>query len=138
MRINPRSRIIVDTNLWISFLIGKTVGELENKIYEKNLIVLFSEELNSEINDVTQRPKFRKYFSESEVKVIYEIHNTVGEKIEIISTVNICRDIKDNFLLSLCRDGKADFLITGDPDLLILESFENTLIINYREFCEME
>lgn len=36
MRINPGSRIIIDTNLWISFLIGKTVGELENKIYEKH------------------------------------------------------------------------------------------------------
>ncbi len=36
MRINPGSRIIIDTNLWISFLIGKTVGELENKIYENN------------------------------------------------------------------------------------------------------
>ena len=138
MRINQGSRIIVDTNLWINFLIGKTVGELENKIYEKNLIVLFSEELSSEINNVTQRPKFRKYFSKSDVKLIHEIHNTIGEKIEIISNVNICRDIKDNFLLSLCRDGNADFLITGDPDLLILKSFENTLIINYRKFYEME
>ena len=124
MRINPRSRIIVDTNLWISFLIGKTVGELENKIYEKNLIVLFCEELNYEINDVIKRPKFRKYFSESEVKIIHEIHNTVGEKIKIISDVNICRDPKDNFLLSYSRDGKADFLITGDPDLLTLKRFE--------------
>lgn len=138
MRINPGSRIIIDTNLWISFLIGKTVGELENNICEKNLIVLFSEELTSEIDDVIQRPKFRKYFSVSEVKVIYEIHNTIGEKINIISDVNICRDPKDNFLLSLSRDGKADFLITGDPDLLTLKRFENTIIITYREFCESE
>ncbi len=138
MRINPESRIIVDTNLWISFLIGKRVGELENKIYEKNLIVLFSEELNYEINDVIQRPKFRKYFSETEVKVIHEIHNTVGEKIEIVSQVNACRDFKDNFLLSLCRDGKADFLITGDPDLLVIKKFENTSIINFKGFCELE
>ena len=138
MRINPGSKIIVDTNLWISFLIGKIVSELENKIYEKNLIVLFSEELNTEINNVVQRPKFRKYFPESEVKVIYEIHNTVGEKIKIISDVDICRDAKDNFLLSLSRDGKADFLITGDLDLLTLKRFENTKIISYREFCETE
>jgi len=38
--------------------------------------------------------------------------------------VNACRDFKDNFLLSLCRDGKADFLITGDPDLLVIKKFE--------------
>jgi predicted nucleic acid-binding protein len=37
----------------------------------------------------------------------------------------------------LCRDGKADFLVTGDPDLLIIEKFENTIIINYRKFKEL-
>ena len=105
MRINPKSRIIVDTNLWISFLISKSVGELENKIYNKNLIVLFSEELNFEIDNVIKRPKFRKYFSSSEINIIHKIQNTVGEKIDVSSQVNICRDTKDNFLLSLCRDG---------------------------------
>ncbi|RLD54878.1 MAG: putative toxin-antitoxin system toxin component, PIN family [Bacteroidetes bacterium] len=137
MRINPKSRIVVDTNLWISFLISKTVGELENIIYNKNLIVLFSEELNFEIDEVIKRPKFRKYFSSSDVNVIHEIQNSVGENIDIKSQISICRDIKDNFLLSLCRDGKADFLITGDSDLLIMEKFEKTLIINYRKFYEL-
>jgi hypothetical protein len=54
--------------------------------------------------------------------------------IEIASTVEICRDEKDNFLLALAKDSKADFLITGDKDLLVLNVFENTKILTFTEF----
>ncbi len=32
-----------------------------------------------------------------------------GEIIEIKSTVTMCRDKKDNFLLELAKDGQADY-----------------------------
>ncbi len=53
------------------------------------------------------------------------------------SVVDVCRDTKDNFLLALAKDGNADFLITGDKDLLVLEKYENTQILTYREFEEI-
>lgn len=34
--------------------------------------------------------------------------------------LNLCRDIKDNMVLDCCLEAKADFLITGDRDLLDL------------------
>ena len=40
---------------------------------------------------------------------------------------------KDNFLLNLCIDGKADYLISGDKDLLSLNKVENTEIITLKE-----
>ncbi len=54
--------------------------------------------------------------------------------IEVRSVVALCRDPKDDFLLSLAKDGKADFLITGDDALLILEKFEETEIVRYSDF----
>lgn len=48
--------------------------------------------------------------------------------------ITICRDPKDNYLLSLAKDGKADYLITGDQDLLILEKFEQTSICLLNQF----
>ena len=42
---------------------------------------------------------------------------------------NLCRDAKDNFLLGLIRVSKADILVTGDQDLLELNPFEGTAII---------
>jgi len=53
----------------------------------------------------------------------------VGQVVEVTSDVKICRDNKDNFLLNLAIDSKADFLITGDADLLVLEEIRTTMII---------
>lgn len=48
--------------------------------------------------------------------------------IEVDSIVTVCRDLKDNFLLALAKDGKADYLLTGDKDLLTLTKFGKTKI----------
>lgn len=50
------------------------------------------------------------------------------------SDVTICRDEKDNFLLALAKDSGADYLITGDKDLLILKTIEKTKILTIVDF----
>ena len=50
---------------------------------------------------------------------------------------NWCRDVKDNYLLALSKDADADYLITGDKDLLVLKQFENTLIVTLAQFLEI-
>ncbi|WP_373521656.1 putative toxin-antitoxin system toxin component, PIN family [Aquiflexum sp.] len=57
--------------------------------------------------------------------------------VEIKSEVNICRDPKDDFLLGLAKDGKADFIITGDKDLLDLVKFRKTRIITISDFLDI-
>lgn len=57
-----------------------------------------------------------------------------GELVVEKSEPNLCRDPKDNFLLGLAFDGKADFLITGDDDLLEIGSFYQTKIIAWSSF----
>jgi uncharacterized protein len=57
-----------------------------------------------------------------------------AENIIIKTKTELCRDLKDNYLLSLAIDSNADFLITGDNDLLILSSVENTEIIKFFDF----
>ncbi len=46
----------------------------------------------------------------------------------------ICRDLKDNYLISLAIDSNADFLITGDNDLIVLNKVENTSMIKFNDF----
>jgi uncharacterized protein len=50
--------------------------------------------------------------------------------------LKICRDAKDNFLLSLCHDSSADYLITGDKDLLAIKNIGATKIISMQKFLE--
>ncbi len=53
-------RLVIDTNIWISFLIGKTLSVLAEAIVSKNVIILFSVELFEELIEVLQRPRFEK------------------------------------------------------------------------------
>ena len=53
--------------------------------------------------------------------------------IQVSSDVDYCRDEKDNFLLNLAIDGKADYLVTGDQDLLELKKLGKTKIITIEE-----
>ena len=56
--------------------------------------------------------------------------------IEVKRNVTVCRDSKDNFLLALAKDGKADYLLTGDKDLLELKKFGKTKIRTISLFIE--
>jgi predicted nucleic acid-binding protein len=48
-----------------------------------------------------------------------------------------CRDPKDNKFLELAIDGNADYIITGDPDLLILHSYRGISIVTPSQFLSI-
>ncbi len=105
-------RVVIDTNIWISFLIGKTLAGLSDAIINDNVRIIFSKELFDELIEVLQRPKFKKYFSEENIKELISLLNSKTEQVEIREYFNNCRDSKDNFLLDLCVSGNVDYLIT--------------------------
>ncbi|MCA2721483.1 MAG: putative toxin-antitoxin system toxin component, PIN family [Microcystis sp. M048S1] len=130
----PPIKVIIDTNLWISFLIGKQLAGLKYLLIEKTLVPIFSPQLLNEINLVTKRPKLQKHFPQSKVQELLELLSIIGLCIETKSKINICRNAKDNYLLALAKDSQADFLITGDQHLLILQQFGITKIVTYQQF----
>ncbi|MDQ2097068.1 MAG: putative toxin-antitoxin system toxin component, PIN family [Tychonema bourrellyi B0820] len=130
----PTIKVIIDTNLWISFLIGKELANLKQLIVDRTIQVVLCEQIIEEINLVTQRPKLQKYFPATKVQELLELLRIIGLWIEVTSEVSICRDAKDNYLLALAKDSQANFLITGDGDLLTLVNFEGTEISTYKEF----
>lgn len=127
-------RVILDTNLWISFLISKRQQELDLLLESGAITLIFSTELLEEFLEVSNRPKFKKFFKKSDIEDLLGQIDSFGELIKVKSKVDKCRDQKDNFLLSLSIDGKADFLITGDTDLLVLGKISQTQIVSWSEF----
>lgn len=87
-----------------------------------------------EMNDVLHRPKFQRYFTLDVIKELVPLILSKVEIVEIKETFDVCRDPKDNFLLDLCVSGKADYVVTGDEDLLVLNPFKGIQIINYNSF----
>lgn len=129
-------KIILDTNLWISFLISSNFTEIDALIQKREIIFLFSDESLKEFIEVVQRPKFKKFFSRKDVEKLLDTFDQYALLINVESRIEICRDPKDNFLLNLAVDGKADFLVTGDQDLLVLGKIKTTEILTFRKLIE--
>ena len=129
-----KQRIIIDTNLCLSFLISKKLNIIEQLIENKNIEIILSENLIDEIISVVNRPKFKKYFFQESILLLLNFFRADCFLAQVQTNISICRDEKDNFLLDLAIDGKADYLITGDKDLLVLEQIENTKIITMNQF----
>ena len=127
-------KLIVDTNLWISFLLSKKLIFLDNLLDNGDVQLVFSQEMLSELIDVANRPKLRKYFTEDDWNIVADIIEKCAVFYPVVSCVEVCRDPKDNFLLSLAQDSSADYLLTGDNDLLVLKSFGTTEILTVAEF----
>ena len=129
-------KVILDTNLWISFLITKNHTEIDSLIFEGKVKLIFSTELIDEFLTVTSRPKFNKFFNKQDVENLLKIFDSFGKLIKVKQEIIACRDPKDNFLLSLAVESKADFLVTGDSDLLTMKKIKNTKIVTWRVFTD--
>jgi putative PIN family toxin of toxin-antitoxin system len=129
-------RIIIDTNLWVSYLITKDFKNLDKKILTGKTKAIFSIELIKEFLSVAHRPKFKKYFSKNDIDQLVDMFEVFGEIVEVKSNLDLCRDPKDNFLLSLAKDSKANYLITGDKDLLDLKMIGRTKIITMADYLK--
>ena len=130
-------RIILDTNLWISFLISKKFTDLDNLIKTEKVVLIFSNELLEEFIEVAKRPVIKKFFPKKDVEKLLDIFDQFADLIHVTSNLDLCRDEKDNFSLNLSVDGNADYLVTGDKDLLVLKKIKKTKILTYRELVEI-
>jgi len=134
MRWSTKLRVVIDTNVFISGLIwgGNPKKVLEAWLFQK-FDLLISPDLCFEIIDVYQR--FNNPKEEVNKLIFYLETKTI--KIIPKNKVNVCRDEKDNQILALCLAGNADFLITGDKDLLALKEFKKTKIVKTKEFLKI-
>ena len=133
---STKFRLIIDSNLWISFLISDKQRKLDRLLLLDQVKILFSVKLLDELTKIVEYPKLKSYFKPDAIEEMLLNLEPYIELIEIKSNVQICRDPKDDFLLNLAKDGKAHFLLTGDKDLLVLKKIGKTKIISIKEFLE--
>ena len=133
---NKQLKIIIDTNLWVSFIISNKLNLLDTLLYSEKARILFSEELITEIRQTIIKPKLKKYFGANALDEMLSAFEPFVDFIQVKSVITLCRDPKDNFLLALAKDGKANYLLTGDNDLLELQKFGKTKIVTISNFIE--
>ena len=131
-----KDRLVIDTNLWISYLLGLNFGSLTDSIQNRLIILLFSKELLDEFLVVAVRPKFNRYFTISDLEELIYFIRYFTEMISVRAQLEIGRDPKDNFLLALAIDGSASHLLTDDRDLLSISRIGRTRILRINEYLK--
>ena len=130
-------KVVIDTNIWISYLLGSLLQGMDEKILSKEIKVVVSDEMLKEISEVSSRPKFKNIFTAKRIKELFSLLDSYAIVVSPSQKVNVCRDGKDNFLLEVALEGEANYLVTGDEDLLVINTFQNTKIIRPKEFEDM-
>jgi len=135
-------KVILDTNIYFSAFAfkGACLKVLDFCYGQKNVIPFLSNEIFSELEMKFFGEKIKKLKKEYNPIIAHNFLKKVKLKTTFINPtqkINLCRDPDDNKFLELAKEVKADFLITGDKDLLILEKFEMTRILKPSEFLSL-
>lgn len=123
-------RVILDTNVLISrlLLVDSAASRAVRRLPDRSQ-PLVSEDTLSEFANALSRPKFDAYVSRKDRQRFFELFARVAEWVRVTTTIRQCRDPRDDKFLELAIDGKADWIVTGDKDLLVLTPFQGVPII---------
>lgn len=131
-------KIIIDTNLWISFMLGRKVTTMRTLLTYPTLEIYVCRELLDEFYDVSSREKIRKYIRPEDLDDTLKLIHLYGKYVVIrTQSKSKIRDEKDLYLLSLADTINANYIVTGDRDLLVLEKHNHTKIITITEFMKL-
>jgi putative PIN family toxin of toxin-antitoxin system len=131
-------KFVFDTNTLISASLFKQ--SMPRQALDKALTLgtlLLSENIIYELKNVFCRPKFDKYLSPDLREIFLQDILDIAETVEITQSFHLCRDPKDDKFLDLIVNGRANYLITGDKDLLSLNPFKTIPIIPPAEFMNL-
>ena len=137
-------RVLIDTNIFISHLLGPhragSIGEIFTALEEERFTLLLPERLLDELlSTVRRKPRLAGRLPPSYLEEYLRLLRTLGEIIPRITTPipAVTRDPKDDYLLAYALIGGADFLVTGDQDLLVMnEHVDELRIVTARQFVE--
>ena len=106
---------------------------------DTNIIIssVFQLVISAEILDeVVDKLRNKFHFPEESIQELIDILMTYCHVVEVTIKFDAVRDKKDNKIVECAFDGKADYIVTGDPDLLELKEFRGIKIVKAKEFLE--
>ena len=114
------AKVVVDANVLISSVFGGLPLESINLVMSQHN-VFYSDDIEKELKGVLQKLEIK--LNNNQIQKLQENllkFLSYCKKVSVTENVSICRDRKDDRYLSLCKQVSADFLITGDKDLLTI------------------
>jgi len=134
-----KGKFVFDTNVMVSaLLIKRSVARRAFDKAREAGDILLSFEVITELYDVLSRSAFDRYIDEEDRLQFLTILVKESALVEVNERISECRDPKGDKILELAVSGKADFIISGDQDLQVLNPFRKIAILSPREFLETD
>jgi uncharacterized protein len=137
----PLLRIVLDANVIISALIrpDSTPGRILREVVDGDRVCLItSGMLLHELQAMLRYPRLQRYIKMSprDIEEFVILLEQLADPVSLhdYPATGTCRDPKDEPYLQTAMAGRADFIVSGDNDLLALKSINNTPIIPPAEF----
>ena len=127
-------RVVFDTNVLIAaFLTEGLCSGLLIRARKQAFNLVLCDDIIREFEGVLIK-KFKLTSTDiSEISaIVSEAASEILHKLNHIP--NICRDPNDDMIIACAIDATADYIVTGDDDLLILKKYKDIIIINPRNF----
>lgn len=130
-------KVVIDSNIYISGILFSGNPRIILDLAIKGKIqVYISPDILSELKDVLSKKKFS--FSPNIIQsIIGEIESITTLIVPLKKHNIVTRDIDDNIIVDCAIESNAEFIITGDNDLLSLKEFKNVKIIKPVDFLEL-
>lgn len=127
-----KKRVVLDTNIFISILKRGKLRSILDYWIDGKFDLVISDEILEEIFRVLLRPKFN--FTAEEIENLGSLIFERAIMCNPIQKITICKDRDDNKFIECALKGEAEYIVSGDSDLLTLKKFKNIEIISPIEF----
>jgi uncharacterized protein len=133
-------RIVVDTNVLISaFFWGGLPGQVLDAARQEHCAIISSEPLLAELLLVLQRDKFTTHLRRMNRTPQQFLHN-YRALVDIVEDIPLPQPVSDDpdddHVLACAISGDADAIVSGDDDLLRLETYAAIPILKPAAFLE--
>lgn len=127
-RLNQR-RVVLDTNVVLSGLLFPGSVPANALLKAQKGVVLSSDATRLELILVISRRRFDRYLESGIRQRLSAQYLNATELIDIAAPIRACRDPRDDKFLEVAIHGRANFIVTGDSDLLVLHPFRGIEIL---------
>ena len=130
-------KIVADTNILVSALIGKHLQKFLDYWERDYFRIIYSRETFRELAEVLNRKKFKKYIASETRQIFLKSLQKISIEVFPNESIKASRDIKDNMFLECAVSGHADYIVSGDIHLLELKQFQGIKILSFAEFLKV-
>ena len=93
---NEPNRVVIDTNIWISFLIGKRLSGLHRHIDSGRIKIVAFEAQMRGMGDVLNRPRLHKDIPAEQAEEIFDLFCEAALVVKTEQSPMLFRDPKDD------------------------------------------